>query len=67
LARDDHDAVSIHVRLLNREIVRALKSLVSVVISWPINDPTTAQRLLDWGVDGLTTDVPATIQPIIGS
>ncbi len=59
LENDDHDMVSIHVRLLDRETVRALKDRVSVVITWPINDGPTARKVLDWGVDGLTTDVPS--------
>jgi glycerophosphoryl diester phosphodiesterase len=64
LETDDHDAVSIHVRLLTAETVRALKERVSMVVTWPINDQSTAQRVLGWGVDGLTTDVPARILPL---
>ena len=56
LERDDHDAISIHYRLLNAEIVTALKERVSTVITWPINTEERLDQILAWGVDGFTTD-----------
>jgi len=56
LERDDHDAVSIHVKLLNAETVHALKLRISTIMTWPINDPATLEQVLSWGVDGITTD-----------
>ncbi|HMM41713.1 MAG TPA: phosphatase PAP2 family protein [Thermomicrobiales bacterium] len=56
LERDDHDAVSIHYRLLSAEIVDALKERVSTVITWPINSEARLNEVLAWGVDGFTSD-----------
>lgn len=56
LERDDHDAVSIHYRLLSAEIVEALKERVSTVITWPINSEVRLNEVVNWGVDGFTSD-----------
>ena len=32
---------------------------------WTINDVETMRELIDWGVDGIVTDVPGTLQEII--
>ncbi|MCO5177267.1 MAG: phosphatase PAP2 family protein [Thermomicrobiales bacterium] len=56
LERADHDAVSIHYRLLSAEIVDALKERVSTVITWPINTQARMDEVLAWGVDGFTSD-----------
>jgi glycerophosphoryl diester phosphodiesterase len=56
LERDDHDAVSIHVKLLNAAVVSALKERIAIVMTWPINHPDQLEVVLGWGVDGVTTD-----------
>jgi glycerophosphoryl diester phosphodiesterase len=56
LERDDHDAVSIHVKLLDAGTVQALKQRVSTILTWPINDLSRLEQVLTWGVDGITTD-----------
>ena len=55
---DEHqnDAVSIHSKLLNAEVVRSLKDQVSLVATWPINDDQRLADVLAWGVDAIISD-----------
>jgi len=39
-------------------IVRQVHAAGAHVLPWTVNQPEHWQRLLDWGVDGITTDVP---------
>jgi glycerophosphoryl diester phosphodiesterase len=64
LERDDHEAVSIQVRLLNADVVDSLKQRVGTVFTWPINDADQLQTVLDWGVDGVTTDRLAIVKQV---
>jgi glycerophosphoryl diester phosphodiesterase len=43
---------------LDKAIVRQVQSVGARVLPWTVNQPEHWQRLLDWGVDGITTDVP---------
>lgn len=45
------------VRACHREGIR--------VVPWTVNDLDDAKRLLDWQVDGLTTDYPARLLPLL--
>jgi glycerophosphoryl diester phosphodiesterase len=56
LGNDDHAAVSIQGRLLNAQVVRALKGSVPFVMTWPVNSAQRLEQVLDWGVDGFTSD-----------
>jgi glycerophosphoryl diester phosphodiesterase len=35
------------------------------VIAWTVNDPAVAERLLDWGIDGICTDIPAVMRGLL--
>ncbi len=62
------DGVSIHERLLDAEVVRALKARTSLVLSWPVNRFDRAVELLGFGVDGLISDdVPAVAASVAGA
>jgi glycerophosphoryl diester phosphodiesterase len=37
------------------------------VVPWTVNDPSRWQRLLDWGVDGVTTDYPDRLAEFLGN
>jgi glycerophosphoryl diester phosphodiesterase len=43
---------------LDEAIVRQVREAGARVLPWTVNEPQHWQRLLDWGVDGITTDVP---------
>lgn len=45
--------------LLDAGQVRSLQSSGLKVIPWTVNELEDAQKLLDWGVDGIITDYPA--------
>ena len=52
-------------RLDTREFIARCHSLGLRVDYWVINDPDEARRLLDLGADGIVTDDPATIAPVM--
>ncbi len=52
------DIASIHISLLNKNIVKELHELGIKVITWTINDKKTLQKALDTGIDGVVTDRP---------
>lgn len=60
-----YDAVSIHERLLDARTVRQLARYADLVMTWPVRTVEQAQRLLDWGVHGLITDVPEHLAPVV--
>jgi glycerophosphoryl diester phosphodiesterase len=43
---------------VDEELVRRCHGEGVRVVPWTVNDPEHARRLLDWGIDGLTTDFP---------
>jgi glycerophosphoryl diester phosphodiesterase len=56
LEREGYDAVSIDCRLLTEETTRQLLERVPVVVTWPINDQDTLNRVLGFGVTGVISD-----------
>ena len=53
-------------KLLNEMDVKNLKTSGMKVIPWTVNEIEDAERLRDWGVDGLITDYPARMLSAIG-
>ena len=43
---------------LDEDLVRRAHDGGALVLPWTVNEPAHWDRLLDWGVDGLTTDFP---------
>jgi glycerophosphoryl diester phosphodiesterase len=58
--------VSIHRDLLSKDLAAFLAARRVPVLVWPVNDPTTAQELLDWGVTGLISDSPELLRDLKG-
>jgi len=56
------DALWQSTELIDADLVRAAHARGTKVIAWTENDPVRAHVLASWGVDGLCTDVPATIR-----
>jgi glycerophosphoryl diester phosphodiesterase len=53
--------------LVSPETVRAAHALGAEVHVWTINDPAEANRLLALGCDGIITDVPGVLRPVVAS
>jgi glycerophosphoryl diester phosphodiesterase len=45
-------------RFLDQPLLRRTQADGVRVIPWTVNDPKDWLRLIDWGVDGITTDYP---------
>jgi glycerophosphoryl diester phosphodiesterase len=45
-------------RFLDQDLVRRCHSAGFQVVPWTVNEPTDWERLMAWGVDGITTDYP---------
>lgn len=50
--------VSIHARLLDDGVVKQLRRLTEVIVTWPVNRVEDADALAALGVDGLISDAP---------
>ncbi len=61
------DALWQYTELIDEALVTAAHARGAKVIAWTENDPVRARQLASWGVDGLCTDVPATIRAAFSS
>lgn len=57
--------VSVHRRLLDRDTVERLSRHVEVVMTWPVNDAPTLDRMLELGVNGIISDEPAVLAQVL--
>lgn len=51
--------------VVDAPLVEAAHGAGMAVHVWTINDVATMEQLLDMGVDGLITDLPATLVPLL--
>lgn len=52
-------------QFLDAEVVRSVQAAGLRIIPWTVNDTADMERLLDWGVDGLITDYPNRLIPLL--
>lgn len=64
-ARPPPYGVSVHSSLLDCRVVAWLQRHVSVVMTWPVNDPTALDRVLDHGVTGVISDEPEILREVL--
>jgi glycerophosphoryl diester phosphodiesterase len=50
---------------LSTEWVAEIHKAGLACVTWTVNDPQAAKRLLDWGVDCIITDAPDLIVPVV--
>lgn len=60
------DAVTVRHTLLSAEVVAELRGRVPRVMTWTVNDPTRARAVLEFGVDGVTTDSAEVLRLVAG-
>jgi glycerophosphoryl diester phosphodiesterase len=51
--------------LIDEALIRLVHRNGGRVIAWTVNDRRVAERLLDWGIDGICTDTPAAIRALV--
>jgi glycerophosphoryl diester phosphodiesterase len=55
------------VAFVDQDVIRRAHAAGVRVVPWTANDPEQWQRLLDWGVDGLTTDYPDRLAAVLAA
>ncbi len=60
------DGVNLHYSVIDEEIVQVAKENKMEVLSWTVDDPTEAKRLVDLGVTKLTTNRPDWLKEELG-
>jgi glycerophosphoryl diester phosphodiesterase len=50
---------------LTRDDLKAAQELGLKVIPWTVNEPGDADRLIDWGVDGIISDYPDRVRDVM--
>lgn len=58
LARAEAQVYCPDYRFVDEMLIRQIHSVGGRVLPWTVNQPAHWQRLLAWGIDGITTDVP---------
>jgi glycerophosphoryl diester phosphodiesterase len=53
------------ITVLTEDFVRDAHANGLAVHPWTIDDPATMEKLLDWGVDGIMTDRPSTLEAVL--
>jgi glycerophosphoryl diester phosphodiesterase len=59
------DGINLNNKIIDQETVKKAKELGLEVLSWTIDDPEEAKRLIQLGVSGITTNRPDLIRQSI--
>jgi len=51
------EVLSINYKILDQDIISTLKKQNVEVWAWTVNDISVMQTLINWGIDGITTDI----------
>jgi glycerophosphoryl diester phosphodiesterase len=65
LTRRTFHGVSVHRSLLDAEVVTRLRGQVEVVMTWPINDIPSLDRMGEIGANGIISDEPAVLAELL--
>ncbi|MGI8688321.1 MAG: glycerophosphodiester phosphodiesterase [Thermomicrobiales bacterium] len=65
LHRARADAAYLHHRLITPPLAAALHRAGFGLYAWTVDAPADAERLIGWGVDGITTNRPDHIRPLM--
>jgi glycerophosphoryl diester phosphodiesterase len=57
--------VSLHESLLDEPLVRRLRDQVAVVMTWPVNDDATLERVGGLGVNAVISDEPRILRSVL--
>ncbi|HTW13860.1 MAG TPA: glycerophosphodiester phosphodiesterase [Nocardioides sp.] len=57
--------VSLHVSLLARPEVAAIRRAVEVLMTWPVNDDDTLEQVVGLGATGIISDEPEVLQRVL--
>ena len=52
------EIIDVNYKMLSPELIKTLQSNGIEVWAWTVNDIVVMQALVDWGIDGITTDRP---------
>jgi hypothetical protein len=58
--------LSVHRSLLDAATVSRLRTRVDLLMTWPVNDVITLDRMIDIGVSGIVSDSPEVLTELIG-
>ncbi len=59
------EGISIHMPLLSKDVVAALRARAPLIVTWPVNSHEALRHVVDCGVDGVTTDSLEILQAVV--
>ena len=66
LANSGHSAINPWTKFLTRDCVDGMQAQGLQVFCWTVDEPDRMRELVEWGVDGIITNVPDVCRAIVG-